>query len=378
MLTTLYNLPGSINPTSQLFDDKLTTNVYAGFGSLQYSPDTHLTLQGALRFDSEERHVTPLVPNVTDPITGGPINPGLAFGAIVPKSRTYQQAQPKVTVRYEINPNVNFYFDWGVGFKSGGFNSQGSAAIIQQNFNQLLGSNLGIGDEYKKERSSAIEAGFKLRLLDGALQIDGAVYRNMVRDMQFFEFLTGTFGILRVDSNIDKVRLQGAELGFVYRPVRGVTLTAGGNVLDSKILKNSVRPDTVGNKSPYSPDYTLNLGAQVEEPINDGLTATFKIDYRLTGPTWFHVVQAQQRRTIFDVFFPGAGTADYSKSRRDAYGIVNLRLGLKTPNYRVTAFANNLFKKRYLEEIIPAPEFGGVFETPGSLRTIGVEFGLDF
>ena len=78
--------------------------------------------------------------------------------------------------------------------------------------------------------------GAKGTLLDNRLTYDLAGYYTRVTDMQFFEFLTGTFGILRVDSNIDKVRLQGAELGFVYRPVRGVTLTAGGNVLDSKIL----------------------------------------------------------------------------------------------------------------------------------------------
>ena len=378
VLDTLYNPPGSINPTSQLFDDRLTTNVYAGFGSAQYKPTEQLTLQAALRFDREERQVNPLVPNVLDPVTGGPINPGFSVGAIVPKSRTYQQAQPKITLRYELNPNTNFYVDWGVGFKAGGFNSQGSQAIINQFFNQLLGSNLTIGDEYKKERSSAFEAGFKLRLLDGALQVDGAVYRNDVRDMQFFEFLTGTFGLLRVVSNIDKVRLQGAELGLVYRPTRYITLTAGGNVLDSKILRNTARPDTVGNKSPYSADYTLNAGAMVEQPVNDSLSATFRVDYRLTGPTWFHVVQAQTRRTIFDAFFPGLGTGNYSGTQRKAYGIVNLRAGLKGQNWNLTAFANNVLKTRYLEEIIPAVEFGGSFVTPGQLRTFGVELGFNF
>lgn len=377
-LDTLYNAPDSINPTSQLFDDRLTTNVYAGFGSLQYKPDSHLTLQSALRFDSEERHVTPLVPDVLDPVTGAPINPGFSVGSIVPKSRTYQLAQPKLTARYELNPNTNFYVDWGVGFKAGGFNSQGSGAIIQQYFNDLMGSNLGIGDEYKKERTSAFEAGFKLRLAGGAVRIDGAVYRNMVTNMQFFEFLTGTFGLLRVVSNIDKVRLQGAELGIVVQPARGLTLTAGGNVLDSKILRNSVRPDTVGNKSPYSADYTLNLGAQYERPVGHDLSATFKVDYRLTGPTWFHVVQAQTRRTIFDVFYPGIGTGDYSGTQRKAYGILNLRAGVKGANWSLTAFANNALKKRYLEEIIPAPEFGGSFVTPGALRTIGVEAGFHF
>ncbi|WP_374649532.1 TonB-dependent receptor [Rhizorhabdus sp.] len=377
-LDTLYNPPGSINPTSQLFDDKLLTDAYAAFGSLQYKPTDKLTVSGALRYDREERKVEPLVPNVLDPVTGGPINPGFSVGSLVPKKKTYQLAQPKFTARYEVTPDVNLYVDYGVGFKAGGFNSQGSSAIIDQFFNQLLGSNLGVTDDYKKEKSNAIEAGFKLRLADGKLQIDGAVYRNIVRDMQFFEFYTGTFGLLRVVSNIDKVRLQGAELGVLYRPVRGVTLTVGGNVLDSKILRNSVRPDTVGNKSPYTADYTLNAGLQLEQPVSDTLDLTFKADYRLTGPTWFHVVQNQKRRTIFDVFFPGLGTGDYSKSQRDAYGILNLRAGVKSQNWRLTAFVNNVFKKRYLEEVIPAPEFGGSFSTPGQLRTIGVEAGFNF
>ncbi|WP_404477844.1 TonB-dependent receptor [Novosphingobium sp. BL-52-GroH] len=378
VVVSLYNAPGTRQQTSQLFDDRFKTDVYAGFGSLQYEPTDKLTLSAALRFDREERHVTPLVPNVPDPVTGAPINPGYQVGTLVPKSRTYQQAQPKLTLRYEFTPEVNVYLDYGVGFKAGGFNSQGSAALIQTYFNDLLGSNIGVNDDYGKEVSHALEAGFKASLFGGDVQLSGAVYRNIVDDMQFFEFYTGTFGILRVVSNIDKVRLIGGELGVTWRVAPGFTLDAGGNVLDSKIQANSVRPDTVGNKSPYSADYTLNVGASVEQPINDHLDFTFRADYRLTGPTWFHVVQDQTRRTVFDLFYPGIGTADYSGTRRDAYGILNLRAGLKGETWRLTGFVNNFFKKQYLEEIIPAPEFGGSFVTPGARRTIGLEAGFDF
>lgn len=378
VVVSLYNAPGTGQQTSQLFDDRFKTNVYAGFGSLQYEPTDKLTLSAALRFDREERHVTPLVPDVMDPVTGDPINPGYQVGTLVPKSKTYQQAQPKVTLRYEFTPDVNVYLDYGVGFKAGGFNSQGSAALIQTYFNNLLGSNIGVQDDYGKEVSYAMEAGFKASLFGGDVQISGAAYRNIVKDMQFFEFYTGTFGLLRVVSNIDKVRLLGAELGVTWKVAPGFTLDAGGNVLDSKILSNSVRPDTVGNKSPYSADYTLNVGASVEQPISDSLDFTFRADYRLTGPTWFHVVQDQSRRTVFDLFYPGIGTANYSGTRRDAYGLLNLRAGLKGEGWRLTGFVNNFFKKQYLEEIIPAPEFGGSFITPGALRTIGLEAGFDF
>ena len=45
--------------------------------------------------------------------------------------------------------------------------------------------------------------------------------------------------------------------------VRRVQLT------DSEIKQNSSRPYTVGNKSPYTADYTINLGNQIEAPLND-------------------------------------------------------------------------------------------------------------
>ncbi|WP_343222284.1 TonB-dependent receptor [Novosphingobium profundi] len=376
--SNLYNAPGTQNQTSQLFDDRLKTNVYAAFASLQYEAGDHLTLSGALRFDREERSVTPLVPDVIDPITGGSINPGFDYGTLEYKKKSYQQAQPKLTARYEFTPDFNVYLDYGVGFKAGGFNSQGSKALIDTYYNELLDSNIGVEDDYKKEVSYALEAGFKAELFGGAVQLSGAAYRNIVKNMQFFEFYTGTFGILRVVSNIDKVRLMGAELGAVWKVAPGFTLDAGGNVLDSKIIRNSVRPDTVGNKSPYSAEYTLNLGATLVQPISDRVDFTFRADYRLTGPTWFHVVQDQERRTIFDLFYPGLGTADYAGTRRDAYGLLNLRAGLKGEGWRLTGFVNNFFKKHYLEEVIPAPEFGGAFISPGGLRQIGLEAGFDF
>ena len=375
---SLYNAPGTLNQTSQDLDDRFRTNVYAGFGSIDYKPSAKLTLSAALRYDREERHVTPLSPDAIDPVTGGPINPGFAVGAIEPKSKVYSQWQPKLAVNYKVSNDVSLFADWGIGFKAGGFNSQGSAAIIDQNLNAPLGANITINDDYKKERSSAYEAGFKARALDGALQLDGAVYNTQVHNMQFFEFFTGGFGVLRVVSNIDKVRLTGVEGSATYRLMPGWTIFASANYVDSKIKKNSSRPDTVGNESPYTAKYTINAGTQLIKPISPTYSALVRIDYRMTGPTWFHTVQAQTERSVFDLAFPGLGVADYSKTRRRAYGILDLRVGVQTRTVSLTAFANNALNKKYASEIIPSPEFGGEFVAPGDRRTVGVELGVTF
>ena len=126
----LYNAPGSNNPTSQLFADQFDTNVYAAFGSIDYALADNLKAGLALRYDSEDRSTSTRVPVATDPITGAPINPGQASGPIRDTSANFSLLEPKISLSWKPGPNTNIYADWGVGFKAGGFNNQGSQATI--------------------------------------------------------------------------------------------------------------------------------------------------------------------------------------------------------------------------------------------------------
>jgi iron complex outermembrane receptor protein len=384
----LYNAPGTSNPTSQLFSDQFKTDVYAAFGSVDYALSDQFKAGVALRYDVEDRKTSNRVPNVFDPITGAKINPGLpATGSIPDKSASFKQLQPKVTLSFTPNPSTNIYANWGIGFKSGGFNNTGSSALVNANFNiPAIGAGVTINDQFRKERSSAFEAGIKGSLFDNRLTFDLAGYYTRITDMQFFEFFVGSFGLLRVVSNIDKVDVKGVELNTTARIVDGWKIFGSLNLTDSEIKKNASRPYTVGNKSPYTADYTINLGSQIDAPLNDNLDLVMRADYRITGPTWFHTVQDQTRATIFSQLLPISalalpgfvGNANYSVAKRDAFGVLNLRFGLEGENWSLTAFADNMLDRKYINEAIPAIEFGGSFISPGARRLIGVEAGYRF
>ena len=382
----LFNAPGSNNPTTQLYHDAFSTDVYALFASVDADLGDRFNVSFAGRYDIEDRSVSSLVPNALDPITGGPINPGQAFGPIPDQSQTFRQFQPKVSLRYELTDDVNLYANWGIGFKSGGFNNQGSAAIVDQAFNQFIGTNVLINDQYDKEVSSAFETGLKGSLLNGAVTFDLAGYYTTIDDMQFFEFFVGGFGLLRVVSNIDEVEVYGAELNLAAEIVKGWSVYGSANVTESEIKANSSRPVTVGNNSPYTADYTINLGTQLDLPVSNAIDFVTRADYRITGPTWFHTLQEDTNPTLFSGLLPGSalalpafvGDADYSITRRETFGIVDLRVGFEGERWSVIAYAENLFDERYLNEVITAVEFGGSFISPGGLRRFGLELGYKF
>ena len=371
VIAAVYNPPSSISPTTQLYHDKFTTNVVAAFASGDYKVTQAFDVSVALRYDIEQRRDDNEVPLVLDPFTGGPINPGQTAGAIPSKQQTFRQLEPKITLRYKFSPEATVYANWGVGFKSGGFNNQGSAQIVSSAFNSApISSEVKINDNYRKERSSAYEAGIKGKI--GPVDYGIAGYYTQVRDMQFFEFFVGGFGLLRVVSNIDRVDLKGVEGNANIRIVKGFDVFGAINYTDSEIKKNSSRPSTVGNKSPYTADYTINLGTQMQAPIAPTFNLLFRADYRITGPTWFHTVQNQSNPTLFGA--PG----QYSAAERAAFGVLDLKLGLEGKTWNITAFANNFLDRKYLSEVIPAVEFGGSFISPGARRSYGVEVGYKF
>ena len=382
IIPRLFIPAGQPNATDQLVHDAFDSKVYALFGNIAYDVNDDVELSVALRYDREERQTRSLVPtdarstyidfNPADGFQGGdPINPGLnpainPAGVIADQKRTFEELQPKISLSWDVGAETTLFANWGIGFKSGGFNNAGSKATIDLFINNFLGTSVGIEDAFREETSSAFEVGFKGSYLDDRLTVEGAAYNVSVDDMQFFEFFVGAFGLLRIVNNIDDVTIQGLEFAANALVSENISIYGGFNVIDSEIKTNRVRPDTVGNKAPYTADYTINAGIQGDFPVTDDIEIVGRFDYSRVGPTWFHTVQNQDQTSLF-------GPANYGKTQRNAYDTVDLRIGIESANWAITGFAKNLLDEKYLEEVIPAPQFGGSFIHPGAKARYGLE-----
>ncbi len=411
---------GGSNPTDLLYDDDFNSKVYAVFGQLAYNVVDNLELALALRYDYEDRSVDNNVPlctatNTTDcrsqtpdfgaiwypPDSGQPyINPAytvtedFATAGIPGRSKSYSQLQPKLSANWKATDDITVYASYGYGFRSGGFNSSGSAATIAfayglAGFTPLcLGSSFtppacgdgsvlnitAVNDDYKKEVSRAAELGFKSLFADRTISLNGAVFYTKVDDMQFFNFFAGPFGLLRAVTNIDEVTLTGFELDGRVKIGDHLSLYGGVGYTDSTIDKYNGRPYTKDNKVPYAPEYTGNLGAEFNYPVADSVNLLVRLDASFVGETWFHPVQDERLPNLFTYFNFGQG--DFSKQKRDPYQALNLRVGLEGERWAVTGWGKNITDEDYLQDIIPAPEFGGSFihDSPGAAWGVDVSY----
>jgi iron complex outermembrane receptor protein len=326
----------SVNPTVGYDNNKYNYENYAPFANVQIKPTENFEIRLAGRYDIEKRKVETITPDIPNAITGASsynfcvLSLGVSADQCHDKA-TFKQFQPKATATYKFPGVGSVYASWGKSFKSGGFNPIGTRA-------QLLSvpgtdpSTVLLQDSYKKEVGTTYEVGFKTRLLDNKLSLNGAVFQTDVKNAQQFEFFP-TVGIQAV-SSIDKVRIKGFEIDMNWKVNDFLTVFGGYGYIDAKIRKLLTAPQFEGNRAPYSAKYNVNGGAQIVYPVTDNYDLKLRGEYTRTGSIWYDASN-----------LPG--------SMRDPVDLVNARASIASENLEVGFYGRNLLDKKYNSEAIP-------------------------
>jgi iron complex outermembrane receptor protein len=289
---------------------------------------------------------------------------------------SFDEFQPKLTYTHAVTDDANVYASFGRGFRSGGFNSIGSQATVEGTFGSYPTAPQNLRDDYDKEVTDTYEIGLKSLWLDNRLRFNAAAFYTEIDDYQFFNFFAGPFGLLRVVNNIDKVEIYGAEFDFAWAVHDFVTFSGGYGLIDTEIKENNNRPFTEGNDVPYAPESSGALSLDFKMPVWGDLEFVSRLDYEYVGETWFHSVQSDDTVNFFTQF--GFGESNFGNQRRDDYWKMNLRAGIAGENWSIMAWSQNVTDEEYLEEVIPAPEFGGSFAHDTVGRVSGVDFTYNF
>ena len=281
-------------------------------------------------------------------------------------SKTFSEFQPKVTLSYALSDDYLMYATWAKGFRSGGFN--GFAAPLEDN------------RSYDEEVSTTYEAGIKATLVDGRITADASIYHIEYDDQQFFFFIDTTTSLI---VNAAETTIDGLELEIAMRISEQLDLYANYGFTDGEITNDDITNDDItndetmddnnppppdanfgrfiGNVSPGTNRYTLNLGAQFAVSLGgSGLEWTTRVDFERRGPIFYEFNNRDKTQPV---------------------DLVNIRTAIQNDSWSLAFFARNLTNEQYpltAESLVPDLGPDRVLRLPSRPRFYGVELSYLF
>lgn len=226
------------------------TDSWAAFFQGSYNITENLTLTAGIRYTEEDKTATAFTKN-TEGFTGlatpsqAPLLEPLVsalFGTYnhqFEDKRSTDQMMPAANLEWKLSDTSMVYVSYSEGFKSGGFNSVDDQKPELLNVTVAPGVTVttvpdrtapGLGWSYEDETASSLEIGGKHTLLDGAMNLNWAIFNSEYVDQQVSTFVGFGFVVANAaSSNID-----GIEVDMTWQATDNLTLGANVAYLDGE------------------------------------------------------------------------------------------------------------------------------------------------
>jgi iron complex outermembrane receptor protein len=253
----------------------------AVFGQANYKLTPEWTLTAGLRFTDDNKSGHAQV--VGDQNIFFAVDP-TPFGVHVSKSWT--ALTPMGSIRWEPNPDMNFYFTVSRGYQAGGFNSGESTRDA-------------LATPFAPEWATNYELGTKLSLFDHRLQLNADIFREDVSNLQVdvisFTSSSGT-------RNAGTALMQGIEADGTVRLTDRLTATFNYAYLDDHYVEYfDGHSNNAGHVFAFTPKHSVRVGGDYLIPFADSshlnLHADFQYRSRITTEDDDSIPKALTART---------------------------------------------------------------------------------
>ncbi|MDC9512866.1 TonB-dependent receptor [Pseudoalteromonas sp. CST5] len=304
--------------------DNNSSDAWALAGQFNYDINEQLELTGAMRYDHDTRE------------SFDPTNKDATYA-----KKSFSQLQPKVTLAYQMNDDLLLYTGYSRGFRSGGFNEPAD----------------GISRTFDKEISDSYEIGFKTALFNNKVTLNGAAFIIEQDDAQFTQFNIDTFTLENL--SIDEVQTKGLELEAAFAATSNLSINLSAGIVDSEIKRFALRPELAGRPQFWVPEYNYGLSANHNLALNGEWSLFSRAELLIEGPKTFSI----------DI-------PDVESSR---YTYLNAGVGLKSEQWSVQVYVDNLTDERAIEDIfLLADGVTDLVRQPNKPRSYGIELSYQF
>jgi iron complex outermembrane recepter protein len=242
-----------INLISLMGEQRL--NSFAPYGQITYPvlPDTNLT--AGLRYNKDDLHgfgSTAIYPYPGGPLSG--LGPSFLAAPPFDQRQDFEKLTYKLSLDHHFYSNLMAYALVSTGYKSGTYNTVSIST-----------------GALKPETVTTYEFGLKTELLDHRIRLDGAVFRNNLKDPQVQSSQMGLETVI----NAGSARSQGVEVESTALLARGLTARLSATYLEAEFLDFSDAPyfyqrpgggnglasiNASGNVLPRAPRESIDVG----------------------------------------------------------------------------------------------------------------------
>jgi outer membrane receptor protein involved in Fe transport len=285
----------------------------AFFAELTFNlTDTIALTAGARHYDIESRLV-----GSTNFATLGPVDGdgGISFDQVFADDLPLDENDTifKGSVSWKPLDNLLFYATYSEGFRPGGFNRIDEA---------------GVPKTYVSDEVTNYELGWKTTLLDGQLRFNGAVYQIDWDSLQV-GITDFDISVITFTTNAADAEITGFEGDLTWLATDNLTLSAAWSYNDTEMKVVPVGVTDIagpGSRLALAPKWQYNLSARYEWTAGD-YNAYAQLVYAYTGHQFSSIVVD-------------------NRFRQDSYDTVDAALGVRSGNWRVELFGENLSDER--------------------------------
>jgi iron complex outermembrane receptor protein len=301
------------------FDYAIKTTSQAVFGQAEYDLTDRLQLSVGGRYTWDEKRRTGQAVLFL-PALASPFAPPLTI--VTPDNGHVKEGKPTWHVGLNFRPagKTLIYIKYDRGYKSGGFNTNGSADSVA----------------YGAETIDAFEIGAKNSLLDNRLRLNlSAFYFNYkgYQATQATTILGGGSGIF----NVGNARIYGAEAEIVAMLSAHTRLNLNGSYISTRFGDNIFAADGSGtslniggNRLPNAPEFSASAGIEHGFEFTGG-TVTARIDGRYSSDFYYSVFN--QPDTKSDAYFLANASLKFSPAGQP---------------WEIQAYIRNIFDEKVL------------------------------
>ncbi|WP_313178631.1 TonB-dependent receptor [Stenotrophomonas sp.] len=333
---------------------KVLTDSIALYADWTFDLTNKLKLDVGARYTDEDKRAIVLNRLYADPGFTRPV----AVTADFDKKTNFSNVSPKVSLDYQITPDVMVYGLATRGFKSGGYNIRANAVAVPRS-----------AEPFDDETVDSFEIGSKMGFFDQRLFLNLSAFHNKYKDIQLSVF-TGidTNGDGIDDSffgdftNAGKGTVNGLEIEYQYLPTQHWLISGNLAWLDAKYDEYMDRGINVAKQMKFTnaPEYSGAVNVEYRTDLANGGNLSARVSYSYQSEVW--------------------PTTDLSPViRQGGYGLVNAGVVWRVDDaWTLSLQGTNLADKEYRTTGYNIPAVGTLIGFYGAPRQYSLSARYDF